>query len=171
MSIKKPQLILLVLFAVVFSIYQLNKVPSVRRSFASGINVSQYSSHGIVDRIINLKIETSRNAHTDSISEVAALISLPFDFDGELQYKWTLGQNLILKEGSLTGSTIKSFQKDKPEKIYISVEGFTPDNLRHIGFEIYGMKNNRRIFADGLISSQKEKSFEKTVQRNSGIKK
>ena len=171
MSIKKPQLFLLVLLTAVFSIYQLNKGPSVRRSFASGINVSQYSSHGVVDRIINLKIETSRKANSDSISEVAALISLPFDFDGELHYKWTLGQNVILKEGSLSGTTIKSFQKDKQEQIYISVEGFTPKNLRHIGFEIYGIKNNRRIFADGLISSQKEQSFEKTVQRNSGIKK
>lgn len=171
MSVKKPQLILLVLFAVVFSIYQLNKVPPVRHSFASGINVSQYSSHGIVDRIINLKIETYQNKQSDSISEVAALVSLPFDYDGELHYKWTLGQNVILKEGPLSGTTIKSFQKDKPEKIYISVEGFTPENLRHIGFEIYGTKNSRRIFADGLISSQTEKSFEKTVQRNSGIKK
>lgn len=171
MSIKKPQLFFYLFLIIGFSFYQYTKpAAQKRRSFAGGINISEYSSHGVVDRVISLKIETSetKNSQTD----VVAIVTLPFDFENELHYKWTLRQDVVLKEGLLVGTTAKNSKKEIAEKIKISVQGYSPDKLRHIGFEIYGEKNGRRIFADGLISSQKNNSFEKTVQKNSsGIKK
>ncbi len=172
MSIKKPQLILIVFLLIGWSAYKLLQAPDqLRRSFATGINVSQFSSHGIVDRVINLKISIIHADSTNDQVEVVAEVALPFDFDGALEYKWILGQGVILKEGQLRGKTNILFTKDSVQKIKLRVNGFSPENLRHIGFEIFGTKNGRRLFAEGLISSQLEKSFEKTVQRNSGIKK
>ena len=158
MSIKKPQLIIYLIFALSIYFYQsLGPKQMTRKSF-SAVNVSQFSSHGVVDRIINLKIEVKNE------NEITSVISLPFDFEEGLEYKWILGQNVILKEGALTGKSEIGFRKDQTKKIKIKVAGFDSKNNRHIGFEVWGTKNNRRLFAEGLISSQTDKSFEAVVQ-------
>lgn len=170
MSLKKSNLLLLILVgSAILGVYQYLQSPRiVKQNFAHKFNVSQYSSRGVVDRIIQLKFKTKKLSKTKS--EIIAFVSLPFDFEGSLQYKWTLGQNLTLVEDSLTGFSDSKFQKDKTQKIKITVNGFDPSQLRHIGFEIWGDKNGRRLFADGLISSQQENSFEDVVQNVEKIK-
>jgi len=172
MSLKKPYLLIFILAAFTFSIYEFFRPhPMAKKSFAPQFNISQYSSHGVVDRIVDLKINTKViQKDGKNVTEVVAFVSLPFDFAGQLQYKWTLGQNITLVEGALTGSSQDQFQREVPQQIKITVSGFDPSQLRHIGFEILGDKNGRRIFADGLISSQKENSFEDVVQHVEKIK-
>lgn len=174
MSIKKHQLIFLTVALVSFGIYQFmrNSSRTSARNFVPQFNISQYSSRGAVDRIISLKIETrTLSKISDSTrTEVIAFVSLPFDLNESVQYKWTLGQNVFLLEGALEGTSDKGFRKDIPRKIRLVVKGFTPDQLRHIGFEVWVQSHGRPLFAEGLISSQKENSFEDVVQHVEKIK-
>lgn len=133
-------------------------------SVAKPIHISQYSGRGVVDRVIHLDFKTK-----DS-KEVIAIVSMPFDFDGEIQYQWTLGENIDVIEGTLKGSLPTGLRKDHAQQIKLVVQGFDQNQLRHIGFEIWGDKNGRRIYADGLISSQQENSFENIVQNVEKIK-
>lgn len=182
MSIKKPQLILLSILFLGFGVFQYLKPRTpIRKSFSpDNILISQFSSLGMRERIINLKIETSNLDQKDAVlkTEVVALVSLPFDFDDQLQYKWTLGQDVSLIEGQLKGSTEKGFLKNEPQRLKISVRGYSKENLRHINLEVWGIQSGRRLYADGVISSQKEESFENTVQqvekiraKNRGLRK
>jgi hypothetical protein len=173
MSLKKFQFSLLILipfFAGYFLYLNMNSPKMIRPSF-HGINVSEFSSHGIVDRVILLKARTSdvNNLAESETAKISVDITLPFDFDDQLQYKWILGQKVFLSEGNLTGS-VKNFKKDTPQSIQISVRGYNSFNNRHIGLEVSGLKNNRRIYSDLLISSQQEKSFENTVKNVERIK-
>ena len=167
MSIKKPQLIFLIFMLISFSMYKFTQPKAMtRRSFAGQVNVSQFSSHGVVDRLIDLKITTGnlKSQNANESTDIVAHVSVPFDLNEPLHYKWTLGQNVFLGDGILEGSVTNPLVKDQIEKIVISVKGFSADQLRHIGFEVWGERNGRRIYADGLISSQKENSFEDIVQ-------
>ncbi len=164
MSVKKPQLIFLILLAIGFGLVKLTQPkPMVRPSFLGQVNVSQYSSQGIVDRVIQLKLRTE-NLTKSGETEITANIILPFDLREELHFKWTLGQNVILQEGLLEGISPDGIKKNQIEKIKITVKGYTVDQLRHIGFEVWALHGERRLYADGLISSQQEKSFENIVQ-------
>ena len=167
MSIKKPQFIFLIFMLLSFGLYKFAQPKTMtRRSFAGQVNVSQFSSHGVVDRLIDLKIKTGdlKSEHANESTNIVAHFSVPFDLSEPLHYKWTLGQNVTLTDGVLEGQLTSPPVKDQVEKIAISVKGFSADQLRHIGFEIWGERNGRRIYADGLISSQKENSFEAIVQ-------
>lgn len=170
MSIKIPQLLFLIFAAIAIYFYKSSiLVSSAPRNFGQSVYVSQFSSRGIVDRTIILKIKSNPIKNSESV-EVVAYVSMPFDFDGQLNYKWTLGQNVQVVEGDLTGSTESSFQREIPKKITLLVNGFNPLELRHIGFEVWGEKNGRRLFADGLISSQQKNSFEDIVQHVEKLK-
>lgn len=177
MSLKKPQLLFLIFSIFGVFLYSNMKNSSTNpKKFPPQIYVSQYSSRGIVDRSINLKITSVHKRN--STTEVVAFVSMPFDFKGKIQYKWTLGQDVHLLEGQLAGDSEADFRRSIPQQIRILVSGYGPENLRHIGFEAWADKNGRRLYAEGLISSQKENSFEDIVQHveklkaeKSGIKK
>ena len=156
-----------------FSLYKFTQPETMtRRSFAAQVNVSQFSSHGVVDRLIDLKIKTGdlKSEHANESTNIVAHVSVPFDLNQPLHYKWTLGQSVTLTDGTLEGQMTSPLIKDQIEKIAIAVKGFSADQLRHLGFEIWGERNGRRIYADGLISSQKENSFEDIVQHVEKIK-
>ena len=91
-------------------------------------------------------------------------MSLPYDYNHPFQYKWKLGPNVKLQKGySLTGS-FPSIKKDTPVEITISVDQFQASDARFVRFEVFGTDPNKRIFSDGIISSQQENSFESIVQ-------
>lgn len=166
MSIKKPQLYFLTFVALGLFLYLYKETSQpIARRLAEAIPVSQYTSRGMVDRIIGLKINTKSIRKIDSFAtEIIAYVSMPFDFDGSLNYKWTLGQDVHLVQGNLTGTTESGFHREIFKEIKIIVTGYDSNFLRHIGFEVWGEKNGRRLYADGLISSQKDSSFEDIVQ-------
>lgn len=138
-------------------------------SFAN-VPTSEFSGYGPVDRIINIKIKEDEVAKNDQDAvKIKTLVTMPFDYDENLDYKWILTENIQLKEGILTGQ-IKNLKANKPIAVEIFVTGFSSLSNRQVIFQISGVKNGRRIFADGIIASQKEKTFEDIVQNVEKIK-
>lgn len=137
---------------------------------ATRVPTSDFTGYGPVDRIIKLKISESEVAKDDQQPVlIKAHFSMPFDYDEDLEYKWILSENVHLKEGPITG--IVNHLKGKSAKtVEISVTGFSSTENRQVVFQISGQKNGRRIFADGIISSQKENTFEDIVQHVEKIK-
>lgn len=169
MSIKKLQLSFLLVFVMGLGIYHQpdRTYYATQKNFIPHFNISQYSSRGPVDRIIHVEFKTSsvhKVGFSSGLSEVTAFVSMPFDFSGPLHYKWTLGQNVSVIDGTLEGDLANGIKKDTTQKVKLIVQGFDQTELRHIGFEISADKNGRRLYAEGLISSQKENSFEDIVQ-------
>ena len=124
---------------------------------------TQYSYMGPVERTIDLKLLLSK-AKLDSSGIIRAIVSLPYDYNSPLQYKWKLGQNVKLQKGySLTGS-IPSIKKDTPVEITISVDQLQATEARFVRFEVFGTDPNKRIFSDGIVSSHQENAFEAIVQ-------
>lgn len=129
----------------------------------SPVSTSQYSYMGPVERTIDLKLLLSK-AKFDSSGTIRAVVSLPYDYNSPLQYKWKLGQNVKLQNGySLTGS-IPSIKKDTPVEITISVDQFQASEARFVRFEVFGTDPNKRIFSDGIVTSHQENAFESIVQ-------
>lgn len=131
----------------------------------SAIPRTEFSYRGAVDRSIKLKF----NVQKSKTSEIVAVAQLPENYNGPIQYKWFLGDGVQLEEGLLENK-IDNFQKSKLIA-QIKVKGFTNDRLKHIRFEIFGEKSQRRLFADGIISSQQENSFEEIVKEIENYKK
>ena len=136
----------------------------------SNVPTSEFSGYGPVDRIINIKIKEDEIAKNDQDPiKIKTKITMPFDYDETLDYKWILTENVQLTEGNLTGQ-IKNLKANKPVSVEIYVTGFSNLANRQVIFQISGVKNGRRIFADGIIASQKEKTFEDIVQNVEKIK-
>ena len=116
---------------------------------------------GLVERSIKLKFQTQQ----DDISVITAIIETEFDYDYPVNYQWRLGEFLQPENvQDLTGQ-ISSLQKNHPVKIKLNVKGFNIDAVaRFVRFEAYGTNPKHRIFTDGVVSSQKNNSFESIVQ-------
>lgn len=123
------------------------------------VHNTQYSYMGPVERSINLKLSLNKA----SISYLKASFSVPYNYNSKLQYKWKLGPNVTLHQGSLTGS-IDSLKKDESVDVVIAVKNFNSDENRFVRFEIFGTDPMKRIFSDGIVSSHQESSFESIVQ-------
>ncbi len=126
---------------------------------------SEFSYKGAVQRSIGLKFTIDKK----SISEVTALMQVPSDYAGTLTYKWMLGEGLKISEGSQTGQL--SADQQKKFSTSIKVSGFNEPTKRFIRFEILSDDPQRRLFADGLISSDQENSFEQIVKEVEEYKK
>ncbi len=125
--------------------------------------ISQFSYMGPVERTIDLKLQLNK-AKFSSAATIRAVVSLPYDYNHPLEYKWKLGQNVKLQESqSLTGS-IPSIKKDTPVEITLSVNDFQANKARFVRFEVFGTNPNKRIFSDGLVTSHQENAFESIVQ-------
>ena len=130
---------------------------------------SKFSSKGVVDRIIQLKINFEKAQLNSEKVKISAEVHMPFDFNDKLYFRWKLGQDVILSEGELTGE-INGLLKNEPKKLLIWVTGFSKENNHHIGFEVYGIKNGKNIYGDTLIASDIENTFENIVQNVEKIK-
>ncbi len=173
MSIKKYNFLIYIfgfLSCIGFVIYSFILTHPARYSTYK-MNMSEFSSHGEADRLrlINIKEVDSKNLDDSDSVEIFADITLPFDDQNPFDFKWTLGENVQLVEGQIAGQ-IKNLKKDRAQTIHIKVRGYNSSANRHIALEVSGQKNNRRIYSDALISSQKELSFEHTVQQVERLK-
>ncbi len=134
------------------------------RSGLSFIPRTELGYRGAVDRTIQLKF----NVEQSDISEVSAVVQTPESYKGILNFKWFLGDGVQLESGQLEGQ----FNNKKSKTILqIKVKNFTSENLKHIRFEISGDQAGRRVFADGIISSQQKNSFEEIVKEIETYKK
>jgi hypothetical protein len=168
MSIIKYSILLFALALISSLVYFRSEKPTVKQfpTFA-GINQSIYTNRGVVDRII--QVDLSFKNDSEENQNIVAEVTLPFDYRETLNYKWTLGENVKLTSGNLTG-TISDFNGNSPKTITFSVSGFTKKENRHISFEIFGKKNGKVIYGESLLASQLENTFENTVQNVERIK-
>jgi hypothetical protein len=161
---------LLVVFTSAGYCYLIIPDAEVKAPATFNVPTSDFSGYGPVDRIINIKIKEDRIAKNDHEAvNIKTQVSMPFDYEDGLDYKWILTQNVQLKEGNLTGQ-IKNLKAGQPITVDISVTGFSSVANRQVIFQISGFKNGRRIFADGIIASKKENTFEDIVQNVEKIK-
>lgn len=134
------------------------------------VPTSDFSGYGPADRTFNIKIKDSGAAKNENeVVIVKTDVSLPFDFDQAAEYTWILADGVHLTEGDLSGKLV-DFKAQAKKAVQIAVTGFTEKENRQIVFRIFAEKNGRRIFADGIISSQKENTFEDIVQNVEKIK-
>lgn len=148
--------LILAVLILVFSGCLEKDVPTAQKNL---LPTTQYSYMGGAERSINLKL----NLNKSEISLIKATISTPYDYNAPLQYKWKLGSGVILNQGSLTG-TMSSLKKDQTFDIVIAVKNFNTKEPRFVRFEVFGTDANKRIFSDGIVSSNQESSFESVVQ-------
>ena len=134
------------------------------------VPTSEFSGSGSVDRVIQIKIQPDEIANNDKTEvKIKTAITLPFDFDDILEFKWLLTENLIHTSGDLVGR-LQNLKANQTQYVEITVRGFSKLENRQIAFQISGQKNGRRIFADGIISSKIESTFEDIVQNVERIK-
>ena len=98
-----------------------------------------------------------------------AAVSLPFDFQGELKYKWIFTENIFLSDGENTGK-IANLKANRKYPVEIKVKGFSNLENRQIVFQIWGFHKGKKIFSSGIISTNKENTFENIVQNVEKIK-
>ncbi|AGH96525.1 hypothetical protein [Pseudobdellovibrio exovorus] len=141
-----------------------------KSSFASAdIPRSQFSSKGVVNRVIQVKITHENVKKNSDKNAIQAEVSIPFDFNGPLSYRWKIGENVTVIEGELTGQ-LSELRKESPAKFKIVVTGFSLESNHHVGFEILGEQSGHRISGDSLIASDPESTFENVVQNVEKIK-
>lgn len=130
---------------------------------------SNFTSKGVVDRTIQLKLNFDKAESNSEKVQISADVSLPFDFNDKLFFRWKLSQDVFLVDGEITGQLV-GLKANEVRNISISVTGFSRENNHHVGFQIYGIKNGKTIFADALVASDLENTFENTVQNVEKIK-
>ncbi len=123
------------------------------------IPISAYTYKGLVEKSIQLKFKSSGSSTTTITAEV----EIPFNYKSPLRYQWKLGDQVVLSNGQLKGE-VTSLEQNKIVEISIDVTGFKSDTARFIRFEIIGTNPQRKIYADGIYSSDVSSSFESIVR-------
>ncbi len=158
----------MILVAVVVTFFVTRK-NSLAHPERRGFLESSFTSKGISNRILKVNI-TFDEVEKDSDSViVVAHVHSPFDFKSPLNFKWKLGENVILEEGLLTGAANELLASEE-QTFTIKVKGFSREQNHHIAFEIRGVQNNHQITGDALVASDLENTFENTVQNVERIK-
>ncbi len=156
MSAVTPRLLTLLLLF--FAILSCKK--TVQNSHGlKNIPVSAYTYKGLVEKSIQLKFKSSDSSTTTITAEV----EIPFNYQYPLKYQWKLGDQVVLSNGQLKGEVI-SLEQNKKVEISIDVTGFKSGVARFVRFEIMGTNPQRKIYADGIYSSDVSSSFESIVQ-------
>jgi hypothetical protein len=169
MSLKKLLAFCFLLVFILGGTYFFHSKSQPHENFAAGIPISQFSSKGVVDRIIDLKLSFDEVAKNTDKSSIHVKINMPFDFNEKLHYHWKLGQGVALHSGEIDGELDHLF-KNETKEISIDVTGFSKEINHHVGFEIYGLKNGHKIYGEGLVASDLENTFESIVQNVEKIK-
>lgn len=130
---------------------------------------SKFSARSIDNRVIQLKLNADEARSNSEKVEISAEFKLPFDFTNNLHFRWKLGEDVMLVDGVLSGQ-VNGLIGNESKKLTITVTGFSKETNHQIGFEISGIKNGKNIFADGLIASDLENTFENIVQNVEKIK-
>lgn len=142
---------------------------SAYKPISANFPQSVFSSKGVVNRIISVHIKYDEVEKDSDRCTLTAEVGIPFDFDGKLDYHWKLGPDVVLVEGSQDGN-FQNLKKTDIKTFTITVSHFSKQANRTIGFEVYGVKNTRRIYGDALVASDMEDTFENIVQNVERIK-
>ncbi len=169
LNIKYFMLLILLPLAVIL----IEPQASAKKPAARPVNLSSFTAQGQL-QVINLSLKADSIATNDTEpAELTASITMPFDFDDELEYKWILTENIQHVAGALSGKLSGKIQKLEAQKQYpvtISVTGFSSVENRHVIFQVSGTKNGKRITSDAIIASKKEETFEDIVHNVEKLK-
>lgn len=173
MPLKKWAWPLFLLLGSGLSVYMFSDYLSVNQRAPSrvspGFLQSKFTSKGVVNRIVQIELNFTEAAMNSEKAEISAEVRMPFDFNEKLYFKWHLGPDVILSAGELTGE-IQGLLKGLPQKLHLTVTGFSKENNHHIRLEVRGTRNGKNIYGDALIASDLENTFENTVQNVEKIK-
>lgn len=120
---------------------------------------SQLTYTGPVERVLKIQFKVFKNESSTLIAEVSS----ETDYLAPLQFSWKLGEGLELISGETSGQ-ISQIKKNNPVQFRLKVKGFNSSQARFARFEIVGLLTERRVFADGVLNSNSENTFEKLVQ-------
>jgi len=124
-------------------------------------NKSSFSYMGFVERSIQLKFKIQQ----DSISTITAIVQTDYDYKYPVNFQWRLGEYVFAQNADDLTGQIPLLRKNEPVYIKLQVQGFGVKSInRYVRFEAFGTHPSHRIFADGVVSSQKNNSFESIVQ-------
>ena len=168
MSIKKWALVIFSLLILCAAAYwQLSPKVSDKKNYF--VLQSKFMSKSLTNRIIQVKLNFKEVATDSEKTEITAVISMPFDFNDKLYFKWKLGPAVVLSEGELSGE-IQGLLKNDPKEITLKITGFSKEANHHIGFEIHATQNSKKIYGEAFAASDLENTFENTVQNVEKIK-
>ena len=153
----------------IFTNFNKKSSPDFTKTTRPPLLQSQFTSKGVSNRILQIKINFDEVALDDKTVEVTAEINTPFDFKKSLNYKWKFGEGISIIEGSPFGE-VTGLSKDESTKVKIKVKGFSKEKNRQLGFEIFGTLNGNRVHGDSLVASDLDNTFENTVQNVERIK-
>lgn len=157
-------------FIILISLLSLSSCPEktdLSKHGMKSIPISEFGYRGPVQRTIDLKFDLDKGSET----MIQAVVSVPYANQIPHRFEWRLGEGVELIQGDLKG-TVLFDQSEKKQKIKIIIKGFDEKNIRRfVRFEIFGEQQSRPTFADGIVSSDQENSFEKIVQEVENYKK
>lgn len=170
MSIKKRPLIFIffggILALSLFLNYnQKNKYSPMRPSYVPSL----FASQGANAKTIQVSLKSDPIQTDNEINEITAYVSMPFDYQGEFYYTWTLGEGVIIESGNLSDK-FQNLNSNEAKLLSIFVKGFSKETNHHIKFDIFTVKNNKRLLGGSFIASKPEDTFENVVQNVERIK-
>lgn len=130
---------------------------------------SVFTSKGVSTRLLKVVLNYDKVQTDSETAEVTAHVSMPFDFNNNLNFKWKLGEGVTMHEGTELG-VIQGMRAGQEVEIKITVKGFSLMQNHHIAFEVTGSYNGRNIHGQALIASDVENTFENIVQTVEQIK-
>lgn len=131
---------------------------------------SVFTSKGVSTRLLKVILDYESVSADAEVATVTANISMPFDYDSTLNYKWKLGEGVSLADASAVRGVIQGMRAGQEIQIKIKVTGFSLEKNHHISFEVTGSLNGRNIHGQALIASDAENTFENTVKNVEQIK-
>jgi hypothetical protein len=153
------------LFPLLFLVSGCFESEAPNRHGLKSISTSEFSYRGAVDRSIELKFYNDKS----DVSSISVIAKVPENYSGDLNYKWTLGSDIKISKGELSGAVTSS--QNKKIFLQIFVKNFNSKDIKYVKFEIMGDDSGRRLFADGIVSNNKENSFEEIVKEVETYKK
>lgn len=131
---------------------------------------SVFTSKGVSTRLLKVILNYDSVKSDSEVAEITANVSMPFDYNSTLNYKWKLGEGVSLADASAERGVIQGMRGGQEIQIKIKVTGFSLEKNHHIAFEVTGSLNGRNIHGQALIASDAENTFENTVKNVEQIK-
>lgn len=120
--------------------------------------------------LIKISSEIAETSDENATVKINLILNASFDLPESLNYQFKLGENVALVEGDLEGTLAKGLKQNVNTNLSISVRGYSTIQNRHILFEIFGKQKGKFIRSSILLASDKENTFENTVQNVEKIK-
>lgn len=139
---------------------------SPKKQRARNLHVSSFAPASRADQI---KIEIGNIAYSENANQPVVIKANVYasKISSDLEYRWFLGENVVLVDGVLKGSVTA---QDGKATLEILIRGFTNKENRHVSLHVTGLKDGQRIVTERLVASKPESTFEHIVKNVEKIK-